>query len=148
VLAKAGLDRLGLGPRSTQVFEPSVMLPAVGQGALGIETRADDAATIGFVREFDDEETRPCVEAERALLAGLQGGCQIPLGAWARIAGGELRIDAAVLSVDGVQSVRGDACGAIAHAREVGAGLSRRLLCAGADKLLQLAGRAITGSAS
>ncbi|HXW18407.1 MAG TPA: hydroxymethylbilane synthase [Candidatus Acidoferrales bacterium] len=146
VLAKAGLDRLGLAARVTQVLEPEVMLPAVGQGALGIETRAEDADTIGLLRDLDDEETRHCVDAERALLAGLQGGCQIPLGTWTRIAGRELRIEAAVLSVDGVECVRGDACGSASRAREVGLGLSRRLLSAGADKILQLAGRETRGT--
>jgi hydroxymethylbilane synthase len=145
VLAKAGLDRLGLAARATQVLEPDIMLPAVGQGALGIETRADDADTIGLLRDVDDKETRHCVEAERALLAGLQGGCQIPLGAWARIGGGDLRINAVVLSVDGVECVRGDASGSASRAKEIGLGLSRRLLSAGADKILQLAGRETRG---
>ncbi len=146
VLAKAGLDRLGLAARATQVLDPDIMLPAVGQGALGIETRADDADTIGLLRDVNDKETRQCVEAERALLAGLQGGCQIPLGAWARLGGGDLRIDAVVLSVDGVECVRGDASGSASRAKEIGLGLSRRLLSAGADKILQLAGRETRGT--
>ncbi len=148
VLAKAGLDRLGLGGRATEVLDPEVMLPAVGQGALGIETRANDAETVGIIRDFDDEETRPCVEAERALLAELQGGCQVPLGAWARIEKGELRIEAAVLSVEGAGCVRGDACGAISSAEAIGRELGRRLLRSGADKILQIAGRVTGGAAS
>jgi hydroxymethylbilane synthase len=141
VLAKAGLDRLGLGARATEVFDLKTMLPAVGQGALGIETRAQDAATVGVVRDFDDEETRACVHAERALLAELQGGCQVPLGAWARIGPGELRLDAAVLSADGAECVRGDACGEKSKAVAIGRELGRRLINSGADRILQIAGR-------
>jgi hydroxymethylbilane synthase len=148
VLAKAGLDRLGLGGRATEVLDPTVMLPAVGQGALGIETRADDGETIGIVRDFDDVEARPCVTAERALLAELQGGCQVPLGAWARIGAGELHIDATVLSVDGADCVRGNSCGAISSAESIGRELGRRLLNSGADRILQIAGRVTGGAAS
>jgi hydroxymethylbilane synthase len=148
VLAKAGLDRLDLAGRATEVLDPEVMLPAVGQGALGIETRENDAETIAIVRDFDDEETRPCVTAERALLAELQGGCQVPLGAWARIRTGDLHIDAVVLSADGAECVRGDACGAISSAEAIGRELGRRLLKSGADRILQLAGRVIGGTAS
>ena len=146
VLAKAGLDRLGLGARATEVLGTEVMLPAVGQGALGIETRSDDEDVVGKVRGMDDEETRACVEAERALLAELHGGCQVPLGAWARIELGELQIDAAVLSADGTECVRGDACGSVSNAQSVGRGLGRRLLNSGADRLLQLAGRVARGT--
>ncbi len=148
VLAKAGLDRLGLGARATEVLEPAVMLPAVGQGALGIETRASDAETIAIVRDFDDEETRSCVTAERALLAELQGGCQVPLGAWARIATGSLHLDAVVLSVDGADCVRGDACGGVSTPEAIGRALGRRLLNSGADRILQIAGRVTGGAAS
>jgi len=148
ILAKAGLDRLGLGGRATEVLDPHVMLPAVGQGALGIETRADDVETIGIVQDFSDEETRPCVEAERALLAELQGGCQVPLGAWARIVEGELRMDAAVLSADGIECVRGDARGELAKAETIGRELGRRLIRGGAEHLLQMAGRVTRGTAS
>ena len=147
VLAKAGLNRLGLGGRATQVLDPNVMLPAVGQGALGIETRADDGETLGIVRDFDDEEARACVTAERALLAELQGGCQVPLGAWARIGAGELHIDAAVLSVDGANCVRGNSCGTISSAERIGRELGRRLLNSGADRILQIAGRVTGGTA-
>jgi hydroxymethylbilane synthase len=146
VLAKVGLDRLGFGERATEVLEPEVMLPAVGQGALGIETRADDAETISVARDFDDEETRHCVESERALLAELQGGCQVPLGAWARLGPGGLRIDAVVLSADGVESVRGNACGSMANAKAIGRELGHRLLNSGADKILQITGRVTPGT--
>lgn len=80
VLAIAGINRLGLAGRISQVLGEDVMLPAVGQGALGIETRAADARTMKLVAALDHSESRDCVRAERALLQALQGGCQIPLG--------------------------------------------------------------------
>jgi len=85
VLAVAGVNRLGATARVTQVMNADVMLPAVGQGALGIETRTGDAATSKLVAALDDADSRACVTAERALLHELQGGCQVPLGAWARL---------------------------------------------------------------
>ena len=89
VLAVAGRNSAGTRrARITQNFDAEVMLPAVGQGALGIETRADDAETSRLVAALDDPDTRACVTAERALLRELEGGCQVPLGAWARILDG------------------------------------------------------------
>jgi hydroxymethylbilane synthase len=84
----AGLKRLGVADKVTQVLDASVMLPAVGQGAIGIETRVSDADTSKLVAALDDAETRACITAERALLHELQGGCQVPLGAWARLVDG------------------------------------------------------------
>ena len=81
VLAHAGLVRLGLEAAISQLFEPDAFLPAIGQGALGIETRADDRATLAAVAPLDDPATHREVVAERALLAALQGGCSAPIGA-------------------------------------------------------------------
>ncbi len=83
VLARAGLERLGLSERITQILEPAEMAPAVGQGALGIEIREDDEATRDALRPLEDANTRACVDAERSLLAAMGGGCQSPLGALA-----------------------------------------------------------------
>jgi hydroxymethylbilane synthase len=143
VLAMAGVNRLGMTARVTQVLKPDVMLPAVGQGALGIETRAHDAATSEMVAALDDSETHACITAERALLHELQGGCQIPLGAWARFEVGELLIEAAVFSADGAEVVRGEQRGSHADPARVGKCLGKVLLEAGADKLLRLAGRSV-----
>jgi hydroxymethylbilane synthase len=143
VLAMAGVNRLGATGRVTQVLKADVMLPAVGQGALGIETRAADARTSEMVEALDDPETRACVTAERALLHELQGGCQVPLGAWAHFAGGELLIEAAVFSVDGKEVVRGEERGSPADAAGAGKRLGKVLLEAGADKLLRLSGRSV-----
>ncbi len=102
VLAHAGLVRLGLESAICQLFEPEQFLPAVGQGALGIEACADDRATLSAVAALDDAATHRAIVAERALLAALRGGCSAPIGAWARtLAGGALRLDAVVLSADG-----------------------------------------------
>ena len=102
VLAHAGLVRLGLDSEISEFFEPERFLPAVGQGALGIEVRADDRATLDAAAVLDDAATHQAIVAERALLAALRGGCSAPIGAWARrLAGGGLRLDAVVLSADG-----------------------------------------------
>jgi hydroxymethylbilane synthase len=85
MLAKAGLDRLGATHRITEVFAPDIFLPAVGQGAIGVECRAEDVETSAAVEKLDDPETRSAIIAERSLLSTLEGGCQVPLGAWARL---------------------------------------------------------------
>jgi hydroxymethylbilane synthase len=90
LLAKAGLDRLGLSQRISEILSPEVCMPAVGQGAIAVECRLKDAETADVLAPLDDAETRTAIIAERALLAALQGGCQVPLGAWARIERGEL----------------------------------------------------------
>jgi len=146
VLAMAGVTRLGASAKVTQIFDEDLMLPAVGQGALGIETRADDLQTSRFVAALDDAETRACITAERALLRELQGGCQVPLGAWGRIRGGELHLEAAVFSAAGTESVRFDEAGAPAEAGAIGVRLAQILIDAGADKILRLAGRSVGSS--
>jgi hydroxymethylbilane synthase len=143
VLAKAGLDRLGQSEKISEVLGPPVMLPAVGQGALGIECRAADDDISALLSRLDHVETRAAVTAERALLAELEGGCQVPLGVWARIENGVLVIDAVVLSSDGRDSLRRDASGKPVEAEHIGRRLGQELLDAGADRLLQLAGRTI-----
>jgi len=143
VLAMAGVNRLGFAGRISQVLDEGVMLPAVGQGALGIETRADDTQTSNLVAALNDSESRACVTAERALLHELQGGCQVPLGAWARLAGDELRIEAAVFSADGKEFVRREERGSAADPTWAGKRLGQALLEAGADRILRLAGRTV-----
>jgi hydroxymethylbilane synthase len=141
VLALAGVNRLGASDKITQVLGTEIMLPAVGQGALGIETRADDRATMQFAAALDDAGTRSCVTAERALLRELEGGCQVPLGAYARLENGEILLEAAVFSSDGVEFVRGEDRGPAAAADAIGKRLARNLLERGADRILRLAGR-------
>jgi hydroxymethylbilane synthase len=144
VLAMAGVNRLGLADKITQVLEEEIVLPAVGQGALGIETRADDAETSRLVALLDHAETRACVTAERAVLRILQGGCQIPLGALARVHGDRLHLEAAVFSTRGSEHVQSSDDGPVAEADAIGARLGAALIEAGADNILRMAGRSIS----
>ena len=142
VLAMAGVNRLGVSNRITQVLDSEIMLPAVGQGALGVEIRRHDTETAKLVEVLDDMETRFCLAAEAALLRELQGGCQIPLGALARLANDELQLEAAVFSADGQDFVRRSLRAPYSEAQEAGKRLGQILLKAGADRILRLTGRA------
>jgi hydroxymethylbilane synthase len=137
VLAAAGLRRLGLEGRIAEVLEPEVMCPAVGQGALAVETRDDGGAARQVCRRLDHTETRAAVTAERALLAALGGGCQVPIGAYARIAGGVLHIDAVVVSPEGDAIVRRGSSGLISDAELIGAALGEELLAMGGREILE-----------
>ena len=141
VLAKAGLDRLGLSANITQVLPTEISLPAAGQGAIGIEARAEDAGTLGILAALNDAETRSGVEAERAVLAGLEGGCQVSIGAWGRVEGGELVLEVAVLSPDGAQRIREKRWGAPEDAVQLGEEAAAKLLEQGAAALLAREGR-------
>jgi hydroxymethylbilane synthase len=144
VLAAAGVNRLGANDKITQLFKQDVMLPAVGQGALGIETRANDAEAVELASSLNHDETRACVAAERALLRELEGGCQVPVGAWARInASGEMEFEAGVFSIDGNEAIRRIDNGSPDEAETIGIRLARALIDAGADRILRLAGREI-----
>jgi hydroxymethylbilane synthase len=143
VLAMAGVNRLGLAGKITQVLDEEIVLPAVGQGALGIETRADDAETSELVAQLDHAETRACVTAERALLRALQGGCQIPLGALGRVRGDVLHLEATVFSSIGSEHVQSSAEGSVAEAEAIGARLGAALIEAGAADILRMAGRTV-----
>jgi hydroxymethylbilane synthase len=137
VLAEAGLTRLGLRDHIAEVLPKSLMLPAVGQGALGLETRADDSATRTVVERLDDRDTHAAVLAERSLLAALCGGCLAPVGAWARVEqGGELRLTAAVLSRDGNKRLRAEAVDQPCEAVELGRRVAAELLAQGAASLI------------
>ncbi|MBZ5526946.1 MAG: hydroxymethylbilane synthase [Acidobacteriia bacterium] len=141
VLAKAGLDRLGWSDRISEALSPEVCLPAVGQGAISVESRVADQETAEMLRQLNHEETRVAVLAERALLAKLQGGCQVPLGAWARMDRQELVMEACVVSPDGKEYIRERASMPPERAEELGIEIARRLLDAGAGRILELAGR-------
>ena len=143
VLATAGMNRLGASDKITQILPPEIMLPAVGQGALGIEARVDDRETLRLVAALDDPESHEAVTAERALLRELEGGCQVPLGAWARRENGELRLEACVFSADGKEFVRKDLRGRPEDAEKLGVRLGQILIEAGADRILRLAGRSV-----
>jgi hydroxymethylbilane synthase len=145
VLAKAGLDRLGIAERISEVISPEILLPAVGQGALGIEIMASREKDFPFLDALNDPDTMSCVRAERALLAALEGGCQVPLGAWGRIEREQLLLDACVLSADGVEYLRRRATGEVNDPEALGRSLAQDLLAAGAGRILRLAGRTVGG---
>jgi hydroxymethylbilane synthase len=137
MLAKAGLDRLGCSHRISETFSPDVCMPAVGQGAIAVECRANDTEAAQALEKLDHAETRTAIMSERALLSALQGGCQVPLGAWARIERGELILEACVCSVDGVQYVKQRATAPPEQARELGEHMARLLIEAGAQGILE-----------
>ena len=137
LLAKAGLDRLGWSNRISEVLSPEVCMPAVGQGAIGVQARLKDAELADALAPLDDFETRQSIVAERALLGALEGGCQVPLGAWARFERVELVIDAVVCSPDGTQHVRQRATAAPDQARELGARVAQLLIDSGAREILE-----------
>jgi hydroxymethylbilane synthase len=141
MLAKAGLDRLGWAHRISETLSPEVCMPAVGQGALGVECRASDAETSDVLEKLNDAETRTAIVAERTLLSVLQGGCQVPLGAWARIERGELVLDACVCSVDGLQYVKQRAAAPPDQARGLGERMAQLLIEAGAQNILKQVSR-------
>ena len=137
VLSKAGLDRLGLSQRISEILSPEICMPAVGQGAIAVECRLKDAEAGDILAHLDDAETRTAIIAERALLSALQGGCQVPLGAWARIERGELVLEACVCSADGVQYVKQRATAPLDQAAQLGEHMARLLAEAGAQSILE-----------
>jgi hydroxymethylbilane synthase len=137
VLSKAGLDRLGLSQRISEILSPEICMPAVGQGAIAVECRLKDAEAGDILAHLDDAETRTAIIAERALLSALQGGCQVPLGAWARIERGELVLEACVCSADGVQYVKQRATALLDQAAQLGEHMARLLAEAGAQSILE-----------
>jgi hydroxymethylbilane synthase len=135
VLASAGLRRLGWEHRITQLVPVEIMCPAVGQGALAIETRDDGGMAQELARKLDHALTRKAVTAERALLGVLGGGCQVPIGGHAVIEGSSVNLRAIVASPDGASVVRGELAGV--DPVRVGEELARRLLDQGAREILQ-----------
>ncbi|MFQ5932534.1 MAG: hydroxymethylbilane synthase, partial [Nitrospiraceae bacterium] len=136
VLAAAGLMRMGWSDQVTEYLPPEVSLPAIGQGALGLEGRRDDAFLRDLVMRFDHPPTRTAVAAERGLLERLQGGCQVPIAAHAITKGDTLILDGMVASVDGTRLIRDRIQGPVSDARELGVQLAERLLSRGADAIL------------
>ncbi len=134
ILAEAGLKRLGLAERITEILDPSWMLPAVGQGALGLECRADDSPTRAILQSLDDQSTHAQVLAERGFLRGMGGGCQVPMGASATVQEGTLTIRAAVLPVDGSKRLEASCSGPIAEAEQMGQRVAAELLTQGAGQ--------------
>lgn len=136
ILAQAGLERLGLGSAISEILDPEWMLPAVGQGALGLECRADDAGTQALLQPLNHLPTRQAVLAERAMLRGLGGGCLVPIGASGTVNAGMLRLRGAVLPPDGTQRIADEMSGPADEAESLGRRLADALLARGARELL------------
>ena len=139
MLAEAGLERLGLAGRIAQSLPPEVSLPAVGQGALGLETRCDDARVRQIVEHLDHPETRAAVVAERAMLATLGGGCLSPVAAWGRVESGRLVLTGRVLSLDGSEKVGATLSAVLVEAELLGRRVAETLDAQGAQRLIDAA---------
>jgi len=137
ILAYAGVYRMGFDNMIAQKIPYSICLPAVGQGALGLEIRENDMDTFKIISELDSTESRNAISAERALMKKLEGGCQVPIGALATVQDSTLNIEATVASLDGQQSIRSNMKGHIQEARELGERLAQKLLNMGAGDILE-----------
>jgi hydroxymethylbilane synthase len=137
ILAGAGLLRLGFGDRIRELLTPEQSLPAIGQGAIGIECRADDVRINGLLAPLADPVTSLQVSAERALNARLSGGCQVPIAGYAEVDGDRLWLRGLVGSPDGREMVRGERRGTTAEAVALGTALAEELLGRGAERILR-----------
>ena len=137
VLASAGLRRLGLETRITELFDPGIMCPAVGQGALAVETRDDGGPAFQIAQRLEDLDTRAAVTAERAVLASLGGGCQAPMGAHATVGHRTIRLRAILVSPDGTQLIRKEIQGGLDNAAALGNLIGEQLLAAGGKQILE-----------
>ncbi|MTJ08504.1 MULTISPECIES: hydroxymethylbilane synthase [unclassified Anabaena] len=137
ILAVAGLERLEMSDRIHQILTPEVSLHAVGQGALGIECRADDTQVISLLKAIEHPQTRDRCLAERSFLRVLEGGCQVPIGVNTEINGDQLTLKGLVASVDGQQIVKDTVSGAAADAEKLGAELASILRSQGATEILE-----------
>ncbi len=136
ILATAGIKRLGHADRITEMLPTDLSVPAIGQGAVGIECRVDDNFINGLLKQLNHEETSICVRAERAFLKKLEGGCQVPIGAYARLSEGKLLIEGLVGSVDGKTLIKDRAEGMPEQAESLGTRLAEKMLSAGAGEIL------------
>ena len=137
ILASAGLKRLGLADRIRHTLQLEISLPAVGQGALGLECRATDQAVLDLILPLLHDETDICVRAERAFNAYLEGGCQVPIAGYASLNQGQLHIEGRVGSVDGATLLKVELKGTPEQAEQLGETLAQKLLEQGAGDLLK-----------
>lgn len=136
ILAAAGLKRLGLGDRIRAVISSDDSLPAVGQGALGIECRADRTDLVGVLAPLHHADTAACVLAERAMSRALAGSCQVPLGGFAEVAGDKLRMRGFVATPDGARLLRAEHAGSVRDPEALGDAVAQDLLAQGAGEIL------------
>ncbi len=137
ILAAAGVKRLGLAENVTEYIDPRISLPAIGQGALGVECRVDDRELNDMISFFNHADTRVCVTGERALLRRLEGGCQVPIACYGEMKNGTLLLTGLVASVDGRQIIKDVIEGAPEQAEKLGVTLAETLLSRGADVILR-----------
>lgn len=137
ILASAGLKRLGLSERIRHCLAPDISLPAVGQGALGLECRAADSEVLALIQPLLHQETDVCVRAERAFNAYLEGGCQVPIAGYATLHNGQIHIEGRVGSADGQTLLRAELTDEASNAQQLGENLARNLLDQGAGELLK-----------
>ncbi|MCD2450965.1 hydroxymethylbilane synthase [Methylicorpusculum oleiharenae] len=137
ILASAGLKRLGMGDRITACLDPAQSLPAIGQGAIGIECRIDDAELNRLLQTLHDPDTTICVRAERAMNKRLNGGCQVPIAGFAELAGNHLTMRGLVGSPDGTVLYRAERSGSAEEAEAIGKAIAEDLLANGADEILR-----------
>ena len=136
LLAAAGLKRLGLDHHISAILTPEESLPAVGQGALGIEIRCGRPDLAALLAPLNDPDTAACVRAERAMSRMLQGGCQAPIGGFAELHGGRIHLRAFVADLEGIRFYRSEVAGDAADPEAVGHAAARELIAQGADTLL------------
>jgi len=136
ILASAGITRMGWADRISHYIPAEQMISAVGQGAIGIEIRDDDEFMLHVMERIGHPETMECVTAERVVMRMLEGGCQVPIGAYARYEEGTLTMDAMVGSVDGTRIVRQQLCGDAGDPVGLGEAMVERLLALGAGEIL------------
>jgi hydroxymethylbilane synthase len=137
ILAAAGVKRLGLAENVSEYIDPQISLPAIGQGALGIECRVDDRELNDLIAFFNHADTRTCVTGERALLRRLEGGCQVPIACYGEMKDGKLHLTGLVGSVDGKRIIKDAVEGAPDKAEKLGVTLAEKLLSQGADVILR-----------
>ena len=137
LLASAGLNRLGWANRITEEISHDILLPAMGQGALGIETRLDDTKIYDFISTLNHEQTHYAVSAERSLVGRLDGGCQVPIGAYARVEKGLITLKGLVASLDGKIIYKLENVGPVDDAINIGQELGAQLLKMGANEILE-----------
>ncbi len=137
ILAAAGLERLGFSDKITEILPKEMCIPAVGQGALAIETRADDKGTIDLLKFLHDEAAATAATAERAFLARVEGGCQVPVGVYAETDGDNITIEAVIASLDGKRLLRDKITGNSSKAAELGIHIAESLLDKGGLAIMQ-----------
>ena len=147
ILAFAGVHRLGLDEHIRQVVPTEILLPAVGQGVMAVEIRETDAEIAALLQEINDHETETCVNGERAFLRRLEGGCQVPIGAFAVFELGEIFLHGFVGSLDGTRAIRQSIRGIASGAESLGTDLAEKCLAAGAAEILSEARAAAADAA-